>query len=516
MSFLGLEAPTWLLILFVIILLYVYGMWGFSYWKDRGISGPKPLPFVGNGLDVFFKTGMHQSQLKYILEHGPIVGYFEGRKPQIIIGDLDTLRQILIKDFNYFQDHRRVSDLDFKPLDKGLTQLEGHEWKRIRNTVTPTFSSGKLKIMVPLINNACKTLLGRINDLIKSKDDINVKDMYGCLMMDVVASTNFGLQLDSVKNPENPFLKNIKSILSGGRLWLFAVALMLPVVGKIFRLLGVGLFNPKSVDFFTDVTDQVVKERKSDPNNERVDFIRLMIDAHDMEIAKEEDGLKIHFDDENTERTPTRKPLSTEEMMAQAVLFIVAGYDTTSTLLSFISYLMALHPDIQDKLVHHIEEVMEGQDSVTYEAITKMYYLDQIIQETLRLYPSGPSTDRLCTSTWTHDGLTIEKGVGVIVPIWAIHHNPNVWSDPERFDPDRFSKENKEKHHPMAWIPFGHGPRNCVGMRFALTTVKIAVVHIFRKYRAVPVESTPIPIVAKVLGQVIPKDGIPLGFEKRE
>ncbi|XP_033121421.1 cytochrome P450 3A24-like, partial [Anneissia japonica] len=299
MSFLGLETPTWLLILFVIVLLYVYGTWNFSYWKNRGISGPKPLPFVGNSLDIFLKTTpIHQVILEYIIEYGPIVGYFEGRKRQIIIGDLDKLRQIFTKDFNHFQDHRKFSDLDCKPFDKGLSQLKGREWKRVRNTVTPTFSSGKLKMMVPLINNACKTLPGRIDDLIKAKDDINVTDMYGCLMMDVVASTNFGLHLDSVKNPENPFIKNIKTILNGGRLWLFVLVMMLPVVGKIMRLLGVGLFNSESINFFTDVTDQVVKGRKSDPNDERVDFIRLMIDAHDMEIEKEEDGLKIYFDDE--------------------------------------------------------------------------------------------------------------------------------------------------------------------------------------------------------------------------
>ncbi|XP_033121915.1 cytochrome P450 3A13-like [Anneissia japonica] len=494
-----------LFITLVFIWIYKYSIRSFTYWIKRGVPGPKPVPLIGNGFDMFFRKGFHQSHLDYILKYGPIVGVFQGRDPQLIIGDLDILRDILIKDFHHFHDHRVFIDDNFTPLNKGMIQLKGEKWKSVRSKISPTFSTSKIKMIAPLINYSCEVLSERIS-LAETKE-IDVKQLYGCFMMDIVASTNFGLELDSLKNPKSLFIKHIKKFLNGGRNWLFAL-MMFPKIGIAFSSLGLKTFLKEPLDFFVNVTNQIVKAKENDSNANGINFINLMIDTNTTDIMT---------DVKHNRCSPPKVGLllSTEEIVAQSLFFIVAGYDTTSTLLSCVSYLMALHPNIQDKLVSHIEEVLQGEDSVSYDAISKMKYLDQIIQETLRLYPSIPFSDRVCNSTWTSKRLTIEKGTFVTIPIWAIHHNPNIWTDPDKFDPDRFSKENKQKHHPISWIPFGHGPRSCIGIRFALTTVKYAIIHVFRKNRAVPTEKTPNAIECNDFGQVIPKSGITIRFEKR-
>ncbi|XP_033124924.1 cytochrome P450 3A13-like [Anneissia japonica] len=463
---------------------------------------------------MFVKFGLHQSHLEYISKYGPIVGTYEGRHPQLIVGDLDKLRQILIKDFSCFHDHR-IFDVNMKPLDKGLTGVVGNEWKRIRNTVTPAFSSGKLKMMVPLINATCQVLSDRIDALAASKSDANVKEIYGCTMMDMVAITHFGLKLDSQNDPDSPFIRHLKTFLNGGRVWVFMLIMMFPWSSKLLEAIGFDIVPMEPIRFFVGITEQIVKNIKNNPSADRIDFISLMVDAHKMEVEEEHDGLVTQFDD-NQQEQPSKRALTTDELMAQAISFFLAGYDATSVLLSLTTYALAVHTDIEEKLYKEIEEHFSKDDNLTYETVSKLCYLDQVIQETMRKYPPAPFTDRVCNETWSSGGLTIEKGTILIIPIWAIHHDSKVWPDPEKFDPDRFTKENKEKNHPMAWIPFGHGPRNCVGMRYALMAVKFALVYILRKHRPVVVAKTPVPLVCNEFGKVMPTAGIPLGFERRE
>lgn len=152
-------------------------------------------------------------------------------------------------------------------------------------------------------------------------------------------------------------------------------------------------------------------------------------------------------------------------MLSQAVTFFTAGYETTGNLISFTLYELSLHAEIQERLRAEIHETLETHGDVTYEAVQGMKYLNMVVSETLRKYPFGPFLNRYCDEDYVIEetGLTVEKGISVIVPIWGLHHDPKYFPDPDVFDPERFSDENRPNIVPCSYLPFGEGPRNCIG-----------------------------------------------------
>ena len=121
-----------------------------------------------------------------------------------------------------------------------------------------------------------------------------------------------------------------------------------------------------------------------------------------------------------------------------------------------------------------------------------MKYLDMVIDETLRLFPAVARTDRVASNDYEFEGIKMKKGQVVGVPIYALHHDPDIYPNPEEFQPERFSEENKKKRDNEAYIPFGAGPRNCIGMRFALMEIKLIMATILSKYRFQTCDKTPV------------------------
>ena len=116
--------------------------------------------------------------------------------------------------------------------------------------------------------------------------------------------------------------------------------------------------------------------------------------------------------------------------------------------------------------------------------MNNLKYLDQVLCESLRLFPPVVTfTIREVDREIAVGSYTIPKGVSIFVPVWQIHHDPTLWPDPDRFDPGRFTAAARKEHHPMAWIPFGAGPRKCIGMRFALLELKLCLARIIRSFR---------------------------------
>ncbi|RXG59737.1 cytochrome P450 9e2, partial [Armadillidium vulgare] len=241
---------------------------------------------------------------------------------------------------------------------------------------------------------------------------------------------------------------------------------VLPHLARIFGLNGI---DKTPVKFFTKVVSDTIKYRLKN-GVRRSDFLQLLLDAILTELV----------------------------ITAQCVLFYIAGYDTTATTLSFVSYCLALHPKIQQKLLEEIDQVLQDCDSnITFEVIQNMTYLDMVFAETLRLYPPAPRVDRRCTKDYVlpEVGLSIHKNTKITIPIYSIHRDPRHYEDPEKFDPERFSQSAKAGRPPMVYLPFGSGPRNCIGWRFALMEAKVALVHILKDFVFIPSKKTQVPIV---------------------
>ncbi|KAG7175942.1 Cytochrome P450 9e2-like [Homarus americanus] len=176
--------------------------------------------------------------------------------------------------------------------------------------------------------------------------------------------------------------------------------------------------------------------------------------------------------EKSLERLRTAKTI-----IAQSVLFLLAGYDTVSSTLSFITFLLAKNPIHQQRVRREVQELVQLHGELTYQVILDSKFLEACIMEALRLYPPAPNIERRCTKTYRLPGtdLTVRVGDMVVIPIWSLHHDARYWPDPELFLPDRFLPENKSSITTATYLPFGLGPRICIANRFAMMETKITL-----------------------------------------
>ncbi|XP_037070734.1 cytochrome P450 3A19-like [Pollicipes pollicipes] len=203
----------------------------------------------------------------------------------------------------------------------------------------------------------------------------------------------------------------------------------------------------------------------------------------------------------------SNQALTEEELLSNAYVFIGAGYETTSTALAFTSHLLARHQAVQSRLYDEIAANVPASGDLDYEAVLGLPYLEMVIQESLRLYPPVEKFGRQSNATTEVQGVRIPRGTFLAVVPLRMHYDPDLWPDPERFDPERFSAENKPRIVPCSYMPFGSGPRHCIGKRFALMEIKLALCHVLRRYRLLPT-SEPLelavvpPSLAPASGQI--------------
>lgn len=185
--------------------------------------------------------------------------------------------------------------------------------------------------------------------------------------------------------------------------------------------------------------------------------------------------------------------------MAQSMLFFAVGHETTATLLSNSGLFLALNPDIQDRLYNEIHEAfVRDKGDITYDTLLELQYLDAFVSEALRFFTPTLTFDREASEDVEIEveGLpkfVIPKGMGIIIPFHAIHHDPDNYEDPETFDPERFMPENRHKIKPCTFIPFGAGPRFCLASRFALIEAKLALANLVHRYKFIKSEGTIYP-----------------------
>lgn len=183
-------------------------------------------------------------------------------------------------------------------------------------------------------------------------------------------------------------------------------------------------------------------------------------------------------------------PLTDDELRAQVDTFMFEGHDTTAVAITWTLFLLGNNPEQQEKVHEELEEVFGDSDTpANLKELSQLKYLDRVLKETLRLFPSVPVISRDLMEDVKMGNYTLPKGCEVVMPIQLTHRDPNVWPDPTKFDPDRFLPENSKHRNPYAYVPFSAGPRNCIGQRFALLEEKIVLTAILRKWRVKSVKT---------------------------
>ncbi|ELT88036.1 hypothetical protein CAPTEDRAFT_126438 [Capitella teleta] len=475
----GLDLPWWLILLGLFLcLLYFHTSRKQGLFRSLGIPGPKPYPFVGNTIGLL-RLGPEKAFPQLIKEFGKVVGVFTGTTPNILIADLDILKEIQVKEFHCFQSRKNLGLSPERPMNKMLNVLEGEAWRHVRNQCTPAFSGSKLRLMSSQMNRCAELLVSNIEA--KSEHAVDILQHMGAFSMDVIASVAFGLDVDSQKDPNDPFLHHArKSFKSNMKNPLTLLMLFAPPVGRLFqRLFGLRILPEDTCQFFMDILEQALDARRRESKG-RVDFLQLMLKAQE-----EEEG--------------SGRRLTHDEVLSQGFVFFFAGYSTISSGLTNTAYLLALHPEIQERILDEINAEV-GSGDPDYDSVHRLQYLECVLNESLRLYSPAIRVNRTCNQDVTIRGVHFTQGMVVLIPTQAIHMDPEQWPDPERFDPDRFTAENKAERHQLAWQPFGFGPRHCIGIRLAQMEMKVALVHLLRKFRIEVCDKTNIPLKRDKMG----------------
>ncbi|XP_068940868.1 cytochrome P450 3A12-like [Petaurus breviceps papuanus] len=502
MEFLAsLSMETWTLLVAFGTLLMLYGIWPYSFFRKLGIPGPRPLPFIGTFLE--YRHGILEFDQKCFEKYGKMWGFYDGRLPILATLDPAFIKAVLVKEFYTLFTNRRSFGLNGS-LESGITIVKGEKWKWIRTILSPTFTSGKLKEMFPIIKHHGDVLLQNIEKRVAKDESLNTKDIFGAYSLDVITSTSFGVDVDSINKPNDPLLVRIKELLSFRFLNpLLILILVFPSLVPILEKMNVTLLSKEALNFAVNVVRLIMADRQKNKKSDRIDFLQLMIDSQ----ATNDPGSK--------EMNNSPKALTEMEIVAQAVTFLFAGYETTSTTLTFISYNLATHPEIQKKLHEEIDSTLPNKATPTYDTIFQMEYLDMVVNETLRLFPLGGRLERICGKTAEINGITIPKGTVVMVPVRILHHDPEYWPEPEKFCPERFDRERRKSIDPYVFLPFGAGPRNCIGMRFAMLTMKTALIMLLQNFTLETCEETPVPLKLDTSGFLKPKKPIILKLVPR-
>ncbi|KAF7667399.1 hypothetical protein LDENG_00063490 [Lucifuga dentata] len=529
--------------LIFLALLYWYAVYPFSVLSRCGIKHPKPLPFFGN---IFmFRQGFFKPLSDLIKTHGRVCGYYLGRRPVVVVADPDMLRQVMVKDFSSFSNRMSPSTqpLRFttKPMSDCLLLLRNEQWKRVRSILTPAFSAAKMKEMVPLIKTATDVLMNNLNVHAESGGAFDIHRCFGCFTMDVIATVAFAIQLDSQNNPDDPFVHHAQLFFS----FSFFRPIMLFFIAFPFIVTPlVGLIPNKRQDtmnhFFINSIQKIIKQREEQRHEQRRrDFLQLMLDARssnecaslehfDMmnqanelnhrrthQSASEQDG-GSHHPQEPSVRQPQKRVMTEDEIVGQAFVFLLAGYETSSNTLSFTCYLLAIHPECQRKVQEEVDDFFSRHASPDYTNVQQLKYLDMVICEALRLYPPGFRFVRDIEHDCVVNGQFLPKEAMLEIPAGFLHYDPEHWPEPERFIPERFTPEAKASRHPFVYLPFGAGPRNCVGMRLAQLEIKMALVHLFRRFSIVACSETKVPLDLKSSSTLGPKNGIFVKITRRD
>ncbi|XP_070392757.1 thromboxane-A synthase-like isoform X2 [Dermacentor albipictus] len=496
-------------ILLYLVHWYIKRKQHFNYFKDLGIPGPEPSIITGNIGELRKKTPS-VAYREWIDKYGKVVGYFNGYRPYLLIADLDLLKMIQVKEFQDFMDRSLLFQCKRPPSphDKSLIQLTGKRWKEVRSLLTPSFTTNKLKMLAPGVVCSVKEFEDKIAEYARSGEEFEIGELYEALSLDVICRSATGIDYNIQKNPKHSLLISSRLLFNDTFSWPLILLVSFPEMEFIMRYLfdwRLTRIN-NGVHPFEEVLKKcgnIVRQRQIDNSAPQKDLLQLMIEAKssNVDVGSVTSAQLTAADDNEHELKQSAPPsanglscssrvvLDDDDITQNAFLVLLAGYETTSNTLTLVSHMLVNYPEVQEKVRQELLAALGPDEEISYNTIQKLTYLDCVIQETMRLYPPifGFVT-REAVVDKQYGKLKIPAGTGVIAATEYMHRDPCSWEKPNTFDPDRFLPERRKSQNPLAFQPFGAGPRNCIGMRFAQMEMRFTLAHVLRKYR---LEATP-------------------------
>ncbi|XP_076293589.1 cytochrome P450 9e2-like [Lasioglossum baleicum] len=474
----------------VAMAVYYYAFRGLNFFKKHGIDHVTPTAVVGNMGRFLLRKEPLCETIKRTYYHNPdakYVGFYEFNQPIIMLRDIELIKSVMIRNSESFTDHRPFLEPGLNHIfDKMLIIRKGDDWKLARTQVTPIFTSSKIKSMYLLMNEVAARIALHLTKLpAEERRELELRGLLQKYANDVILSCVLGLNVDTLKEPNNPYYKYLNLALNFNGFWMAIKFMLQRNMTTLAKLLGVKMMTKETEDFFDKTIRDNMKYREENG-------------------VRSSDMLQHLLDLQTNEKIERR--INTKEIVSHAFSFYFGGYDTTASQTSLILHTLLAHPEHLAKLQEEVDEVMEyTKGQVTYEAIAGMEYMDAVINEAMRLYPIAVFLDRQCTKNFElppavpgGKPFTVKKGTSLWIPIHEIQTDPKYFNNPDQFDPDRFIQDGKKILSSGTYMPFGMGPRICIGNRFALTEMKVIIFHILALCDLKTCAKTEIPLKMSV------------------
>ncbi|XP_016940521.3 probable cytochrome P450 28a5 [Drosophila suzukii] len=466
---------TLALVLILAGVVYTAMTWHFNYWRKRQVPGPKPKLITGNYPNLYtMKRNMiydlNDIYEKYKSKYDA-VGIFSGRVPQLLVISPELARRVFVSSFKNFHDNAlsRLTDenTDFI-LSNNPFSLTGEKWKQRRADITPGLTNGRIKSVYPVTNKVCQQMTEWVKKQIRlgAAEGVNAKDLSLRFTTEMVTDCVLGLGADSFTDNPTPIMAYIKDLFNPKWTFmtLFALVNSFPSLSHLIKL----RFVPHHVErFFIGLMETAVQSRKSQLATgqfQRTDFLDYL-----MQLGE-------------------KRNLDTRHLLAHTMTFLLDGFETVAGVLSHMLLLLGRDDVVQQRLREEIQSHLQD-GIIPYDKLHELPYLDACLHESIRLFPPGFMTSKLCTESVelpNKDGpdFTVEKGTVVVIPHFCHMMDEEYFPNPQIYNPERFMDPDVAKNlrERGVYMGFGDGPRICLGMRFATSQIKAAIVELISKF----------------------------------
>lgn len=486
----------------------LYKKYGRQIKLAEKLPGPRAWPVLGNGLILLNKTPP-----EFVILIGELFDKF-GKSfrlwlgPQLLYISKDPKEiEVILSSPKYIEKSDEYSFM-WAWLGDGLLVSNGKKWHQRRKVITPAFHFKILEDFVEIFDKQGDLFVEKMAKK-KSRTPLDIFPDVTLCALDTICESAMGTSINAQVNSDSPYVEAVKEITNVIHLRTFDFLLRLD---GLFRISSLARRQKRALKVLHNFTDNVILARRNELVNS-IEEQRVDKNDNDLGIKK-----KSAFLDILLQSTIEGKPLTNLEIREEVDTFMFEGHDTTSSGICFVLYNLAKYPEIQEKVWDEIQTVI-GTDvnvPVIMQQLNDMHYLELVVKETLRLYPSVPLFGRKIREDIEINGKTIPENANFLVGTYFMGRDADLFPNPEEFIPERYNgTTSAEKQNPYAYIPFSAGPRNCIGQKFAMLELKSMVSKVIRHFKlSLPRDKVRDPVlVAELI--LRPDNGIWLEIEPR-
>ncbi|GJQ72806.1 hypothetical protein Trydic_g1456 [Trypoxylus dichotomus] len=457
--------------------------------------------FIGVPREELFNMGV-----EIVRKRGPIFSAWTGSSPELVVAKPEYLEVILNNSIHITKGRQYKSLMPW--LGQGLLTSTGARWFQHRKLITPTFHFKILENFVDIFVSKSQALLEMLDAKANGTSFDIYPDITHCAL-DIICETAMGVSVNAMSNAQNEYVASLYGI-SEIIVWRF---LRPYIIDFIFKFTSKGQAFEEHLNILHSFTRKVIAERKKQRLNNKSNNELNADNTEDEILGKKK---KMSFLDLLLESSADGQVLNDQDIAEEVDTFMFEGHDTTTAAMCWTLFLLGNHPEIQQKVCEEVSTILQNKSTpTTLKELNEMKYLENVIKESLRLYPSVPLIVRELKQQVTIGKYKIPAGTQALLHIFGVHRDPEYYPQPNKFDPDRFLPENSQGRHPYAYIPFSAGPRNCIGQKFAMYEEKTILASIVNRYKITALESQE---TIKLVGELIlrPMNGVILKLARRQ